>query len=175
MKTLKYGLVAAVVVGLTACPEDRADWDPTTDPAAEPAVTPEAPPPAAAQEATLEDLAGLGITGQVMATARQNETEIVLTLQNAPADESLGGRIQSGTCESPGPVLARLDAIRTDEAGRAQSRSTVGHAPHLILDGNHIATVYASGTEPEADMPIACATLPAIGQAGMQPGPQPQY
>jgi hypothetical protein len=43
--------------------------------------------------------------------------------------------------------------------GTGQNNTDVGHAPQLILDGNHIAAIYAPGTEPERDMPIACATL----------------
>jgi hypothetical protein len=169
MKIFKLGAVTGMAFMLAACPQDR---DPVIDdrtvapPAEEPVAA-----PAVAEQANLEAVAGSGVTGEVHVTPRQNQSEIMLMVQNAPPNESLGARVHSGTCESPGPQLARLDAISTDQMGQGHSQTSVGHAPHLILDGNHIAAVYAPGTEPERDMPIACATLPQAG-AGMRPGMQ---
>jgi hypothetical protein len=167
MKILRLGAVAGMALAIAACPQDR---DPALDdPAvAPPAEEPMAAPPAA-EQANLEAVAGSGVTGEVHVTPRQNQTEVMLMVHNGPPNESLGARVHSGTCESPGPELARLDAVGTDDMGRGHSQTSVGHAPHLILDGNHIAAVYAPGTEPERDLPIACATLPQTG-TGMQPG-----
>jgi hypothetical protein len=159
MRTLKLGFLTAAVIGLTACPADR-DVPP---PALEEPIAPptEAPvmAPVAATTANLQPMAGATTTGTVRATPRNGRTEVNVMLQNAPPNESVGARIMSGTCESPGVEVARLDAISTDGMGTGQSNTDVGHAPQLILDGNHIAAIYAPGTEPERDMPIACATL----------------
>jgi hypothetical protein len=159
MNALRLALLAPLALVLTACPAEE-----TAPPAFEeptPAVEEPALPPAAPETAELQDIAGTGVSGQVMAMPRDDRTEVTVSVMGGPANESLGARIHSGTCESPGPELARLDAISTSEAGQGQSVTNVGHAPHLILDGNHIAAVYAPGTEPERDMPIACTTLPA--------------
>jgi hypothetical protein len=175
MKMLRLGAVASMALAVAACPADRQP-DPTFD---DPAVMPPAEEPAvappAAETVMLEEVAGSGVTGEVHAAPRDNQTHIMLMLRNAPADESIGSRVHSGTCESPGPELARLDAVSTDGMGQGHSETNVGHAAHLILDGNHIVAVYAPGAEPERDMPIACATLPQTGAAGQfgapaQPG-----
>jgi hypothetical protein len=171
MKILRLSAVAGMAFTLAACPADREPVidDPVVTP---PAEEPMAPAPPAAEQANLEAVAGSGVTGEVHVTPRQNQSEVMLMVRNAPPNESLGARVHSGTCESPGPEIARLDAISTDQMGQGHSQTSVGHAPHLILDGNHIAAVYAPGTQPERDMPIACATLPqttAMGP-GMQPG-----
>lgn len=168
MKMLRLGAVAGLALVVAACPprdqevavtEDTLAVDtpmvaPTEQPAAAPAV------PADAHRTNLQAVGGSGVSGEVAAMARDDRTEIIVMVQNATPNESLGARVHSGTCESPGPELARLDAIRTDNAGRGHSQSNVGHAPHLIMDGNHIVAVYAPGAEPERDQPIACATLP---------------
>jgi hypothetical protein len=170
MKTLKLGGVATLALLLTACPgDDRRVDDPTLDaptvaPPDEPAVT-----PAAAQRTELEAVTGVGITGHIEALPRDNSTEIWVHVVGGPPNESLGVRVHSGTCQSPGPELARISAIGTDNAGMGESRTDVGHAPHLIMDGNHIVAVHAPGADPERDQPLACATIPQHG-AGMGPG-----
>jgi hypothetical protein len=166
MRGMKIGVVGGMVLTLAACP-DR-PRDPAMDPATEPLPTVDpmvdrpapAQPPAGAARAALESVGAATAAGEVHALARENSTEIWVTLRNAPPNESLGVRVHSGTCESPGPELARIDAIGTDGTGQGQSRTDVGHAPHLIMDGNHIVAVYSPGAQPERDRPMACATLP---------------
>jgi len=171
MKIIKLGAVAGLALALAACPDDTRD--PVTDPAIAPPTETPATAPAAAERANLEPQAGSMVTGEVHVTPRQNETHVVVMVQNAPANESLGARVHSGTCESPGPEIARLSAISTDNMGMGQSETSVGHAPHLIMDGNHIVAVHRPGADPERDIPLTCATLPQSGMAtqpGMQPG-----
>jgi hypothetical protein len=169
MRMFKVALSAAIPFALAACPGDRTVDDPMADPTYDPAVEQPVAAPAVAETATLEDLAGLGITGEVMATPRDNRTDIALDIRQGPPNESLGARVQSGTCESPGPVLANLDAVSTNDMGQGRSSTDVGHAPHLIMDGNHIVAIYAPGTEPERDQPAACTVLPQSGQAPRMP------
>jgi hypothetical protein len=160
---IRLGFLATAVVTLAACPGEQPAPPAFEEPAAPPVTEPAPPPPAAptaAQRANLEPVAGSTVSGEVTAAPRNGRTEVTLMLNGAPANESVGARIMSGTCASPGVEVARLDAVSTDAAGRGQSVTDVGHAPTLILDGNHIAAVYAPGTEPERDQPIACATLP---------------
>jgi hypothetical protein len=165
MRHLKLGLIGCSVFLLAGCPgEDRPADTEVIDPTVQ--TPPAEDVPMAAQQAPLEDLANVGITGEVSATPREGSTEVMLMVQNAPPNESLGARVHSGTCESPGPVLANLDAVGTDDMGQGHSETSVGHAPHLIMDGNHIVALYAPGTEPERDRPMACATLPSAGGMG---------
>lgn len=171
MKIFRLGVVAGFALALTACPPaDRPIDDPLADPAVEaPRVDPVDPavrPPVGAQQVQLEAVAGSGVTGEIHAAPRDNNTDVMIMLRGARPNESYGARIMSGSCESPGVELARLDALGTDNAGQAHSETNVGHTPQQIMDGNHIVAVYAPGTEPERDLPVACATLPA--HAGTQ-------
>jgi hypothetical protein len=163
MRALRFGFVAVAVVALTACPREEPAPPALEEPIIPPATEPAAVAPAG-ERTNLEPVAGSTVTGEVVAIPMQDRTEVTLIVRNAPPNESVGARILSGTCESPGVEVAGLDAISTDGLGQGQSVTNVGHAPHLIMDGNHIAAVYAPGTQPEQDMPIACATLPAQGQ-----------
>jgi hypothetical protein len=177
MKIFKLGIVTGMALALAACPDQ--DRDVAIDapavrdtPVAErPADAPMVPP--GAERADLQAVSGaaINVSGEVAVAPRNGNSHVMLILRQAPPNESIGARVQSGTCESPGPVVANLDAVRTDGMGRGHSETNVGHAPHLILDGNHIAAVYAPGTEPERDRPIACVTLPEHGMAA-QPGMQ---
>jgi hypothetical protein len=171
---IRIGLLAVAVAFLSACPGEQqappAFEEPAAPPVTEP-IQPPAPVAPAAGTAQLEAVGASGVSGQVAAAPRNGRTEVTLTLMGAPANQSVGGRILSGTCESPGVEIARLDAVSTDAMGRGQSTTDVGHAPNLILDGNHVAAIYAPGSEPERDMPIACATLPGADMNTTQPTP----
>jgi hypothetical protein len=160
MKSFKLGTALVGGLFLVACNGDdrQADTTIARDTLAAERTTMEAP--AGPQQVNLEAVGGSGVGGEVHATARDGSTNIMVMLRNAPADENIGVRVHSGTCESPGPELARIDAVSTDATGSGHSETNVGHAPHLILDGNHIVAVYAPGAEPERDQPIACAVLP---------------
>jgi len=162
MKSIKIGATLGAAILLAGCPGDDRD---AARPLGEDTVVAERPvdAPAAAQQAQIQEVAGSGVQGDVTATPRNGSTNIMVMLRNAPANENIGIRVHSGTCESPGPELARIDAVSTDAMGAGHSETNVGHAPHLILDGNHIVAVYAPGAEPERDQPIACATLPDAG------------
>lgn len=166
MRIVKLGAVAGLVLALAACPAERdtpdvAVDDPVTRPAVEePRTDPAMQPPAGAQQAQLEAVAGSGVTGEVHATPGDNRTDVMVMLRGAQPNQSYGARIMSGTCENPGVELARLGALGTDNTGQAHSQTDVGHAPNLIMDGNHVLAVYAPGTEPERDRPVSCATLP---------------
>lgn len=180
MRVLKIGTIVGLALAVTACgPRDRDTAVTMDDPAlGGPApVTTEQPGmpgmpgmPAGAMSSNLEAVAGSGVMGEVAVTPRNGRTDVMMMVRGGPPNESLGARIHSGTCESPGVEIARLDAVRTDAAGQGQSQTDVGHAPHLILDGNHIAAVFAPGAQPERDQPIACSTLPEHGSAGTMPG-----
>jgi len=171
MKAVKLATCFGFVLALTACPDQPRDpavdpmVDPVTTPTMQPAPTTMDAPPPGGMVATLE---GVGAaTGEVHAIPRTGSTEIWVTLRGGNPNESHGVRVHSGTCQSPGPELARITAIGTDGMGQGQSRTDVGHAPNLIMDGNHIVAVYAPGTEPTRDRPLACATLPEMGAAGV--------
>jgi hypothetical protein len=100
--------------------------------------------PPAAERVSLDEMQGSGTTGEVAVTARDGETHIVVEVRNAPRDESLDVRLHSGTCQNPGPEIANIGSIRTTDDGRGAIDATVGHPPAQILDGNHLAVVWAS-------------------------------
>jgi hypothetical protein len=100
--------------------------------------------PPAAERVSLDEMQGSGTTGEVAVTPRDGETHIVVEVMNAPRDESLDVRLHSGTCQNPGPEIANIGTIRTTDDGRGAIDATVGHPPAQILDGNHLAVVWAS-------------------------------
>jgi hypothetical protein len=158
--SFKLGTVLMGSLFMVACNgDDRQAATPMTEDTIA-AERPAMETPAAAQQVALEAIGGSGVTGDVHATPRDGSTNIMVMLRGAPANENIGIRVHSGTCESPGPELARIDAVSTDGMGSGHAETNVGHAPHLILDGNHIVAVYAPGAQPERDRPISCATLP---------------
>jgi hypothetical protein len=169
VNVFRFAGLGILVLTLAACPDQPRD--PVVDPATEPLVTdpvvtptvdPTAPPPGG-QVAQLEPVGVGTATGQIHVYPRQTSTEVWVVVQNGPPNESLGVRVHSGTCESPGPELARITEVRTDGMGQGSSRTDVGHAPNLIMDENHIVAVYAPGTQPERDPPLTCATIPQLG------------
>jgi hypothetical protein len=99
--------------------------------------------PAAAEQVRLEQLEGSGITGEVAVTPRDNDVHMVVSVSGAPADESLDVRLHSGSCQSPGPEIHNIGTIRTTDMGTGAIETTVGENPALILDGNHIAVIWA--------------------------------
>jgi hypothetical protein len=160
MKGIKLGAAFVGGLFLVACNgDDREAATPMTE---DTLVTAERTmdAPGAPQQVSLEAIGGSGVGGEVHATPRDGSTNIMVMLRGAPANENVGIRVHSGTCQSPGPELARIDAVSTDGTGSGHAETNVGHAPHLILDGNHIVAVYAPGAQPERDQPIACAVLP---------------
>jgi hypothetical protein len=98
--------------------------------------------PPAAEQVQLEQLQGSGIMGEIAVTPRDNETHIVVNVSNAPPDQNLDVRLHSGTCQNPGVEISNIGTIRTTDAGRGAIDTTIGEAPGLIMDGNHIAVIW---------------------------------
>jgi hypothetical protein len=130
MRGIAIGLLAPCALLLTACP--------TTDDPDDVEIPP------AAEQVQLSEMEGSGTTGELSVTPRDNETHMVVMVHNAPADESLDVRLHSGTCQNPGPEISNIGTIRTGSDGRGAIDTTVGERPALIMDGNHIAVVWAS-------------------------------
>jgi hypothetical protein len=130
MRGIAIGLLAPCALLLTACPtsDDPDDM--------------EVPP--AAEQVQLSEVEGSGTTGELAVTPRDNETHMVVMLTNAPVDESLDVKLHSGTCANPGPEISNIGTIRTGSDGRGAIDTTVGEEPARIMDGNHIAVVWAS-------------------------------
>jgi hypothetical protein len=143
--------LACVVAG---CPAD--------EPAVErPYHDPVEVPLPQAQISVLQDMAGMGVTGELMAMPANGDVEIVLVIQNALPNESLDARVHTGSCEMPGPELVMLDPIVTDAIGHGISNTRLDFGPDLIMDGAHIAAIYGPDAAAGLDAPIACAAIPA--------------
>jgi hypothetical protein len=127
MRRLAMGLLAPCALLMTACGADEPE---------------DVDVPPAAEQVQLEALQGSGITGEIAVTPRDNDTHIVVNVMNAPADETLNVRLHSGTCQSPGVEISNIGTIRTTDDGRGAIDATIGEAPGLIMDGNHIAVIW---------------------------------
>jgi hypothetical protein len=168
MRHMALGLLAPCVIVLAGCPGPDRPEDVEVPPAAE--------------QVQLEALQGSGTTGEVAVTARDNDTHLVVTIRNAMPDQSFDARIHSGTCQNPGPEIANIGSIRTTDAGTGAIESTVGEAPRLLMDGNHIVVIWSSehpdramhgdtmmgtGTTRQPGQ-VGTDTMPMTGQQGMR-------
>jgi hypothetical protein len=158
MRIMAIGLLVPTALVLAACPgpDDPEDV--------------EVPP--AAEQAQFESLQGSGVTGEVSVTPRDNETHIVVSLRNAPADETFDARIHSGTCQNPGPEIRNIGSIRTTDMGDGAIDTTVGEAPALILDGNHIAVIWGPARR-DGDLTGTTGTTGTTAQDRAATGTQP--
>jgi hypothetical protein len=155
MRTLRIALVAPLTVGLAACPADQppVEIELATEP--DPVVT------EGTRQTELQDMVGIGISGELVMTPFPDSILIHITVNDGPPESILPARAHSGSCAAPGPVVTVLAAIRTGVLGNGRSQRSLDEEAHrVVLDGNHVAAIYAEGAAPESDRPIACAPIP---------------
>jgi hypothetical protein len=105
---------------------------------------------------TLGDLHDSGVTGNARFTVMsQNETEVMLEVEDGPANGSMQAHIHRGTCDNPGEAVHDLEAVSTDAEGRGVSTTTVNVRLANIMDGNHVIAAHDA-----AGQPVTCADIP---------------
>ena len=102
-----------------------------------------------------------GITGTAMLTPAGSDTKVTLTLM-PPAGASANGQshvahIHTGTCGSPGPIVAPLGVVTATGQTFAPLTKTVNILSNTLMDGQHIIAAHA--TEDESSATIACAPI----------------
>jgi hypothetical protein len=157
MTAMRLALVALVApLALLGCRSDHPPVDIGLAEEPDPVLTENA------QQAQLQDMVGTGVTGELTVTPFPDSILVHMSINDAAPETTLGTRAHSGTCENPGPEVLVLASIRTGVLGNGRSQRTLDEQAHrVILDGNHIAAVYAQGAQPGQDRPIACAPIPA--------------
>ena len=131
--------------------------------------------PAPAYKASASDSAGMsmahtvqlqsqnnsGMTGSAVLTPSGSETKVELTLVT-PAGGTAGGQshvahIHTGTCDSPGPIVAPLGVVSATGQTFAPITKTVAIPAATLMDGQHIVAAHA--TEDETSATVACAAI----------------
>jgi hypothetical protein len=102
-----------------------------------------------------------GITGTAVLTPSGTDTKVMLTL-TPPAGGSASGQahvahIHTGTCASPGPIVAPLGTVAATGQTFAPLTKTVSIPAATLMDGQHIVAAHA--TEDESSATIACAAI----------------
>ena len=102
-----------------------------------------------------------GITGSAVLTPSGTDTKVMLTLV-PPAGGSASGQahvahIHTGTCASPGPVVAPLGTVAATGQTFAPLSKTVNIPAATLMDGQHIVAAHA--TEDASSATIACAAI----------------
>jgi hypothetical protein len=157
-KTPAFTLAAFVPFVLAACGTEPPPADEMAPPAETPAPADAPMDHAMTYLAQVVPVGESGITGDVELTALNGETEVRVTLRNAP-EGTHRGHVHEGTCEAPGGVVAPLTAVTTDATGTGQAATTLELGIMTLMNGNHIVLYHEAGGEPGA--PVACATIPA--------------
>lgn len=125
--------------------------------------------PPAAEQVQLEQMQGSGVAGEVAVTPRDNEVHVVVSVTGAPPEETLDVRLHAGTCQNPGLEVYDIGTIRTTQAGTGAIDATIGESPMMIMDGNHVAVIWAPVDGAWQD---PATTDPAVQQQPGQTTPQ---
>lgn len=157
MKIAMLALLAPLALATAACP-----GDPAPPPPLEAAREPEPLITEATRQIPLEDMAQAGVSGELIITPFPDSVTFHITINDGPPESTLGTRIQTGTCSMPGEEVVVLEAVRTGVLGNGRSQRGLYEDPHRLLDGNHVAAVYAPAAEPGRDRPLACAAIPVM-------------
>jgi len=114
--------------------------------------------PVEEETVSLSEVEGSGVTGEARFTEVDGETEVLLQVENAPANASLAAHIHEGRCDDQGGVAEGIENVMTDSEGEGASTSTVALTLNQIMDGQHY--IQAHG---EDGQPITCGDIPERG------------
>jgi hypothetical protein len=107
---------------------------------------------------TMNAVGSSGVTGQAQFMDQAGQTMVMVNL-TAQGNSTHSGHIHTGTCASPGAVVAPLQDI-TLANGSGTSSSTVPVPMSTVMNGQHIVAYHASsGENPGA--PVVCGQIPA--------------
>lgn len=177
MKMYKLGVLAVVPFFLLGCerPEDDTtlmDEDRVTEERAHQVGDTET--------VNLTDIEDSGVTGDARFTViTQNETEVLVELEDAAPNTTYQVAIHQGTCDNVGQERHQLETVQTNEEGNGASSTTLGVQLANVMDGNHVVAVHGERdtdatvdeTETEADeataqigaLPVACGDISEHG------------
>jgi hypothetical protein len=123
-----------------------------------------------------------GVTGDARFTViTQNETEVLVELEDAAPNATYQVAVHRGTCDMVGQERFQMEAIQTNEQGNGASSTTLSVQLANVMDGNHVvavhgqrdtdATIDRTEIETEADettaqvaaLPVACGDISEHG------------
>jgi hypothetical protein len=169
-------VLAAVIVFTAACEDRRPAPEPDrsaeqlsriaddsiaavaagTDPAL---VQPDTAGAGGAVGLAFEALTNLEVRGSGTVAPVGDATQLILNIQDAPANERLRAVVSPAPCPGSGEPIATIDPIVTGPAGDAESVSRLTTPPATVMDGRHSVRIEvrtSGGLEP-----AACANIPA--------------
>jgi hypothetical protein len=113
---------------------------------------------AGGQTIPLQAIGGAPVSGSVQVSEAGAATQVMLMVSGTGAAGTHAAHIHTGTCDSPGGVVAPLESVTTDASGAGSSTSTVEVPMNTVMNGQHIVAVHEAGGDPGA--PVACAAIP---------------
>jgi hypothetical protein len=90
---------------------------------------------------------GSTASGAAQLHAADDQTEIGIDLQSAPAGTELSVLLVAGTCEAPGEVRATLGSVQVADDGTSQGALRVAHTLSDLLTSAASVQVHAAGAE----------------------------
>lgn len=171
MKSTRLWVLAVLPLALAACGGDDAAEDAADDAAAVTtdtvATTTGAPMPgdtgmsgahAMGGAVTMNAVGTSGVTGEAQFMDQNPQTMVTVNL-TAQGSSTHSGHIHTGTCASPGAVVAPLKDI-TLANGSGTSSTSIPVPMATVMNGQHIVAYHAgSGDNPGA--PVVCGEIPA--------------
>lgn len=170
MRSKRWWILAALPFALVACGGDETD-EVIEDPVVEtdPAVV--APMPAATDTmmtgatamgggVAMNPVGSSGVSGTAEVMAHGEGQTMVMVTLNGPAGASgtHAGHVHTGTCDSPGGVVAPLENVEMTN-GTGTASSTVDVPMSTVMNGQHIVVYHEAGGSPGT--PVVCGALPA--------------
>jgi hypothetical protein len=175
MKMYKLGALAVLPFFLLGCesPEDDTtlmDEDRTTEERAHQIGDTET--------VNLGDVEDSGVTGDARFTViTQNETEVLVELEDAAPNATYQVAIHQGTCDMVGQERHALQTIQTNEQGNGASSTTLSVQLANVMDGNHVVAVHGQReadatmdrTDTELETDVEAEADETVAQAGALP------
>lgn len=153
-------LVLALVLPLAACAaEDEPDVEVEDDAfGVEPAPAPAPTGDMGTQPAmiTLEAVNNSGVTGDATARHSADEVTVEASISGATEDGEYPAHIHSGSCPSPGGVIAPLDALQV--SGGSGTSTTTVEASRVPEGEDAAVQIHAPGGQP-----VACGDMRGHG------------
>lgn len=152
-------LALALLTGACAGKDDAAD-DLEMQPPAATTPAPGATADTAASNAiAFTPVGGSTLAGDVDVEEEGSGTKVEVSIRNSTDGAVHKGHVHSGTCASPGPVVAPLGDVTIDGDRNGESETTLQLPMMTVMNGQHIVAYHAAGGNPGA--PVLCVAIPA--------------
>lgn len=100
----------------------------------------------------LSEVDDSGVAGDVRFTVlSENQTEVMVEVQDAQPNTSYHASIHQGTCDTVGQERHDLGAVETNEAGDGVSTTTLNTRLVNVMDGNHVVALHGARAERDTD------------------------